>query len=121
MELHIPTATPDLREILTEIALERTGQIERGLTVEHDDTHSDGALATAAAHYVAAAGIAAWLGRNTFTGTPITKMPRLWPWETTWWKPGPVRRMLVKAAALIVAEIQRHDRAAARAKAALNG
>lgn len=34
--------------------------------------------------------------------------------QMMWWKPGAPRRMLIKAAALIVAEIERLDRAAAK-------
>jgi hypothetical protein len=39
----------------------------------------------------------------------------LWPWSVQWWKPKDRRRDLVRAGALIVAEIERLDRAAARA------
>ena len=35
----------------------------------------------------------------------------LWPWAASWWKPKNRRRDLVRAAALIVAEIERIDRA----------
>ena len=34
-----------------------------------------------------------------------------WPWHRQWWKPKNARRDLVRAAALIVAEIERLDRA----------
>ncbi|MNC99215.1 hypothetical protein D3C83_174210 [compost metagenome] len=34
-----------------------------------------------------------------------------WPWEGCWWKPTGRRRDLVKAGALILAEIERLDRA----------
>jgi len=37
---------------------------------------------------------------------------RTWPWAEKWWKPKNERRDLVKAAALILAEIERLDRAA---------
>jgi len=33
-----------------------------------------------------------------------------WPWDPKWWKPKDRRRDLVRAAALIIAEIDRHDR-----------
>lgn len=33
-----------------------------------------------------------------------------WPWSREWWKPKNPRRDLVKAGALIVAEIERLDR-----------
>ncbi|MNY70647.1 hypothetical protein D3C86_2088230 [compost metagenome] len=36
-----------------------------------------------------------------------------WPWSEDWWKPSPEpRRNLVKAGALILADIERLDRAA---------
>lgn len=37
----------------------------------------------------------------------------VWPWDESWWKPTTPRRDLVKAAALILAEIERLDRMAA--------
>ena len=40
---------------------------------------------------------------------------RFWPWAAEWWKPGLRRRNLVKAGALILAELERLDRAAERA------
>jgi hypothetical protein len=36
-----------------------------------------------------------------------------WPWDQKWWKPKNRRRDLVRAAALIIAEIDRLDRLAA--------
>lgn len=43
---------------------------------------------------------------------PRADVPELWPWPSEWWKPTDVRRDLVKAGALILAEIERLDRAA---------
>lgn len=34
-----------------------------------------------------------------------------WPWSRAWWKPASRRRCLIKAGALILAEIERIDRA----------
>jgi hypothetical protein len=42
-------------------------------------------------------------------------MPGIWPWSPDWWKPRDARRNLERAAALIIAEIERLDRAEARA------
>ena len=39
----------------------------------------------------------------------------LWPWDAEWFKPSSSRRDLVKAAALLLAEIERDDRAASKA------
>jgi hypothetical protein len=40
-----------------------------------------------------------------------TFSPARWPWSQDWWKPTNPRRDLVKAGALIAAEIERLDRA----------
>jgi hypothetical protein len=50
-------------------------------------------------------------------GTGAIELARLaWPssWSRTWWKPSGGRRDLVKACALMVAEIERRDRAQAK-------
>ena len=80
---------------IEEIAAERQRQIEvEGWTPEHDDTHDQNELAYASACYA--------------VGMP---MASYWPWDARWWKPDPDRRRrLVKAGALIVAEIERLDR-----------
>lgn len=83
--------------VIDEIAAERARQIsEEGWTLEHDDEHASGEMALAAAAY-------AVHFRHS--------QGRLWPWSQQWWKPGEHRRNLIKAAALIVAEIERLDRA----------
>ena len=92
--------------IILEVARERERQMQvEGWTPEHDDTHSCGEMADAAACY---ASPAPW-GVNPASVPP----PQLWPWHASWWKPRDRRRNLVRAAALIVAEIERLDRARA--------
>lgn len=87
--------------VIGEIAAERRRQIEaESWTPEHDDEHVEGQIALAAAAYAVAA-----------TGTPLTWADPLWPWSRDSWKPSAPRRMLVKSGALIVAEIERLDRA----------
>lgn len=83
---------------------ERQKAVE-GWTPEHDDTHSDGEMAKAAACYALNAGRAPEYRDNSFIRS-------YWPWDWKWWKPKDRRRDLVRAAALIVAEIERMDRAA---------
>lgn len=86
-----------------DVLAERRRQIEvEGWTPEHDDEHSESELALAAASYAAAAG-----------GYAKGKAPPIWPFALDWWKPSYGRRDLVKAAALLLAEIERIDRAAA--------
>ena len=84
-----------------DVLAERRRQIEaEGWTPEHDDEHGAGEMAAAAACYALnAAGCGCEVARN-------------WPWDGSWWKPSTARRDLVKAAALILAEIERLDRAA---------
>lgn len=94
-----------LSAALADIAAERRRQIEaEGWTPEHDDAHSDGQMATAAACYAISA-------HSPLRYKRII-MPSWWPWDSTWWKPSTTRRDLVKAGALIAAEIERLDRAA---------
>lgn len=106
----------EISEELIEIAAERRRQVEaEGWTPEHDDSHKDGELADAAACYAYHAGLD---DKNREHAGP----PVLWPWAEDWWKPKDRRRDLVRAAALIVAEIERLDRASEKAaKEATNG
>lgn len=97
--------------IVEEIATERQRQIEvEGWTLDHDRAHEDGNLAAAAGCY--ALNAAGELQPNDFcydaNGAPTS--PVQWPWNSEWWKPKGARRDLVRAAALIVAEIERLDR-----------
>ena len=93
--------------IIEEIATERRRQIEaEGWTPEHDDSHTSGEMADAAACYAASA---RWHGIK-----PLDVCPSRWPWSRDWWKPKDRRRDLIRAAALIVAEIERLDRLEAR-------
>lgn len=91
-----------------DVALERRRQVEgEGWSESHDDSHGFGELALAGAAYAAHAASrfasARWL-RDTITN--------LWPWAKSWWKPRDARADLVRAGALIVAEIDRLDRLA---------
>lgn len=91
---------------------ERNRQIEaEGWTPQHDDQHAAGELSQAAADYAANASFALSHGKHLL-GSTVTKgaPPLSWPWARKWWKPKTVRRDLVRAAALILAEIERLDR-----------
>ena len=103
--------------VIEEIAAERRRQIEHhGYKPEHDDArHPTGALAVAGAAYALAG--AAWIAQRRalahvlFPDGP-SYPPRWWPFHGSYWKPRDSRRDLVRAGALIVAEIERLDRAA---------
>lgn len=114
---HPPRETP-MQKILDEIAAERTRQIcEEGWTPEHDDRHDRGELSAAAAAY-AVAGVQApgyFFDPEKNAFDPLDEVAEsLFPreWDDSWFKPGERRRNLIKAAALIVAELERLDRAA---------
>ena len=93
---HVAKA-PAARDVIAE----RERQVSaEGWTPEHDDEHNDGSIARAAACYAAYG-----------SGTPGR-------WELLWMWPGDpkvkdARSNLVRAGALILAEIERLDRAAA--------
>jgi len=74
-------------------------QLIEGWDAAHDDKYVDGELASAAACYA------------LFADRPGFSTPAHWPWGSEWWKQTNQRRDLVKAAALIIAEIERIDRA----------
>jgi hypothetical protein len=94
---------------LADLASERMRQVsEEGYTPEQDDAVYDaGQLAHAAANYTQEAGNQIRYGRET-----PGPMPHLqsWPWSNEAWKPGDARRTLVKAGALILAQIEQIDR-----------
>ncbi|HHZ6871741.1 TPA: hypothetical protein ACWLT0_002898 [Pseudomonas aeruginosa] len=86
-----------------DVQAERRRQITaEGWTPEHDDEHNGGDLADAAACY------ALWAG-----GINPGNWREFWPWAPEWLRHSEPRRMLVKAGALILAEIERLDRGGA--------
>lgn len=72
--------------------------IEEGWTPAHDDELLHGELVRAAACYS--------------MYQPTEYMPVGWPFSRESWKPKDRRRNLIRAAALLVAEIERIDRSA---------
>lgn len=88
-----------------DIAAERQRQVSvEGWTPEHDDQHRPGDLACAAGCYAIHAGL------PDRARVPKGYSPQDWPWDHVWWKPKDRRRDLVRAGALIAAEIERLDR-----------
>lgn len=111
---------PALSNAAVDVLAERRRQIEvEGWTTEHDEAHGKGEMARAAACYAWAASLSGkkreFAGETWFDSAPLRY---LWPWSRLWWKPTTARRDLVKAGALILAEIERHDRAAIHSAAA---
>lgn len=82
------------------IAAERLRQTSvEGWSAPHDDTHSKGEMARAAACYVM---------HDLPSGWRKPRWPRAWQ---GWWKPKSRIRNLARAGALIAAEIDRLQRA----------
>lgn len=117
-----PPAIEWASDALRDVASERRRQIEaEGWTPDHDDEHAAGDLALAAACYALPE-----ISREVFprkdprdvgrsAGESIivyddVLCPFLWPWHGAGWKPKDRRSDLVKAGALILAEIERLDR-----------
>lgn len=81
------------------IAAERQRQTEQeGWTAEHDDSHvNDLVLAAIAYGY-----------EGIRSGHPMALA--VWPWDDEWWPPTTRVRNLVKAGALLAAELDRLQR-----------
>lgn len=107
------------------IARERARQkAVEGWTPEHDAEHDGEQMAYAAACYALPDVSRQHEGRSVLVNTARglaepdcfrsaeSSAPRLWPWDAEWWKPVPQDRVreLVKAGALIAAEIDRLQR-----------
>jgi hypothetical protein len=87
-----------------DVLAERRRQVEaEGWTPEHDDRYAHGEMAGAAVCYAV---------HNLPSVAHIGVHRSYWPWDEDWFKPTSYRLDLVKAAALIIAEIERLDRAA---------
>src|SRR5678815_3762784 len=85
------------------ISRERSRQMsEEGWSAEHDDTHVHGEMAVAAARYALA---------HSRATTAKTAVNRAWRWNSYWFKPKDTISNLVRAGALIAAEIDRLQRA----------
>lgn len=106
--------------VLAEVERERKRQIEsEGFTPAHDDTHGLRNIARAASAYVEHYCGRAYLF-EPINGHPPSKYgpaaymtddaPDIWPWELERWKPKDPRRDLIRAIALLVAEVEVMDR-----------
>lgn len=85
-----------------DVLAERQRQISaEGWTPEHDDEHAGGSMAFAAAAYAVHADVGPRMSGPLWNWTG---------WSRDWWKPKDKRRDLVRAGALILAEIERLDR-----------
>lgn len=94
-----------------DVLAERRRQVEvEERSAESDDRYRYGELARAAAAYAL---IGSSDGRVIGDELEPSLTTRVWPWAQSWWKPKSRRRNLERAGALILAEIERLDRATA--------
>lgn len=89
------------------VAIERARQVrDEGWSSGHDDEHVAGELARAAVAYGITAVWQQFAVWPPVAGEPAEEIE--WPWLDHWYKPGPTaEQTLVKAGALIAAEIDR--------------
>lgn len=118
-----PPTSEERVQAIDDIAAERRRQVEsEDWTPEHDDEHGSGEMAKADDAYALHGRWFGHLHRAEFDPADdrgqrigqadLAAPPQFWPWEWRWWKPRSHRENLVRAGALIVAEIERIDRAA---------
>lgn len=91
-----------MSKAIKDVIDERQRQISKeGHTTEDDDKYGDSCqLLHAAACYL----------QNAIKSVASIICPSSWPWHARFWKPKSPRQDLVRAAALIIAEIERIDR-----------
>jgi hypothetical protein len=106
----------DLSQAERDVIAERRRQVEKeGWTTQHDDDeHYYRELSRAAQGYVEHYNGRAWVfEQGNHDDYQSERVPDDWPWDEKWWKPKTPRKDLVRAAALLLAEIERIDRAEA--------
>jgi hypothetical protein len=117
-EAAAPERTADTTAIQDVIAERERQMAIEGWTPEHDDTHANFEMARAAAFYVLHTAADAMPEPSPDAPSDryglFLTADMAWPpqWDhATWKKPKDGRRNLVRAAALLIAEIERLDRA----------
>lgn len=111
-QVPVPFDPAQLSRAASDMLAERRRQIEvEGWTADHDNRHDRGEMADAAACYAATERVFFADHHNVGRGyEAFTTYRDAWPWADLWWKPKDRRNNLVRAAALILAEIERLDR-----------
>ena len=106
MSYQVYQITEAAEDVLQERLRQKSAE---GWTFEHDDSHVNGELAGAASAYAMAAAAQAQLGGQLPRG--LIEPPPFFMFARERWEPKDQRANLVRAAALIIAEIERLDRA----------
>jgi hypothetical protein len=99
----------DTFNVLCDVFAERKKQRGKGFTEQHDDKHKKFQLTEAAIAYCLAT-----VNAQNFQGFKVNlgaAVPTaVWPWKLTEWNPKDTKQNLLRAAALIVAELERIKR-----------
>lgn len=103
-----PAQAVDLGAGVKAIADERERQLQaEGFTRDSDEQYREGELARAATAYLQLAAMDLQVGSRKHIASQ--EPPFFWPWAPEWWKPVDARRDLVRAGALIAAQIDLID------------
>ncbi|HGM5924667.1 TPA: hypothetical protein ACKP5H_002658 [Stenotrophomonas maltophilia] len=103
-----PAQAVDLGTGVKAIASERERQLRaEGFSRDCDQQYREGELARAATAYVQLAAMDLQVGSRKHIASQ--EPPFFWPWALEWWKPVDARRDLVRAGALIAAQIDLID------------
>ncbi|WHP06960.1 hypothetical protein QLH32_05700 [Acinetobacter corruptisaponis] len=109
-----------LSKAINDVLAERERQINKEhYSNEHDDEYKANELLRASVCYADNVVRRGWVHNSSF-GPDVyqsEEAPDLWPWDLDFWKPKSPRKDLVRAAALLIAEIERLDRKEAKADA----
>ena len=104
----LPAQAVDLGTGIKAIASERERQLcIEGFSRDSDEQYREGELARAATAYVQLAAMDLQVGSRKHIASQ--EPPFFWPWAQEWWKPVDARRDLVRAGALIAAQIDLID------------
>jgi hypothetical protein len=103
-----PAQAVDLGTGVKAIADERERQLQvEGFSRDYDQQYREGELARAATAYVQLAAMDLQVGSRKHIASQ--EPPFFWPWAQEWWKPVDARRDLVRAGAMIAAQIDLID------------
>lgn len=99
-------------QAMVDVFNERQRQIEtEGYSTAMDDSYKGNELVRASAGYVDHVVGRSWTYNKEMPEVyQNEEVPEFWPWDDSFWKPKSPRNDLVRAAALLIAEIERIDR-----------
>jgi len=108
----------NLSKAINDVLAERERQINvKGYSTDHDDSYEQNELPRAAAEYTNQVIGRGWIFERHPDLYRSEVASDFWPWDACYWNPKSPREDLVRAAAILIAEIERLDRKEAKADA----